>query len=266
MRERCVRDAQHFVVVLVNAHLEVEAGELAQMAARVGILGAKNRTHLEHALEISRDRHLLVQLRRLREARRAPEVIGAEDLGPAFGLARDELGRVDLDKAALEQRLRAPRSLRFSRAPSGRTQRASVGAYLAKESAHARLDAHDGVVRGYAQVQPSVVEALLLADARERPVGVLRGVDFLLRPRRVFEQEREHVRSARDAIAPLELQLDVRLRARLDARLDERALDVDDTLERQLREPLPRRERACVKRGRKHGARPERARARARAP
>ena len=187
VRERCVRDAQHFVVVLVNAHLEVEAGELAQMAARVGVLGAKNWTHLEHALEIGRDRHLLVQLRRLREARRAPEVIGAEDLGPAFGLARDELGRVDLDKAALEQRLRAPRSLRFSRAPSGRTQRASVGAYLAKESAHARLDAHDGVVRGNAQVQPTVVEALFLADARERPLGVLRGIDFFLGSRRVFE-------------------------------------------------------------------------------
>ena len=115
MRERCVRDAQHFVVVLVNAHLEVEAGELAQMAARVGVLGAKNWTHLEHALEIGRDRHLLVQLRRLREARRAPEVIGAEDLGPAFGLARDELGRVDLDKAALEQCLRAALSQLLAR-------------------------------------------------------------------------------------------------------------------------------------------------------
>ena len=111
----------------LEGHLEVEPHKLAEVAARVGVLGAEDGRHLKDAIQVGRDRHLLVQLRRLREARRAPEVVGAEHLGPALRLARDQFGRVDLDKAALEQRLRAPRSLRFSRAPSGRTQRASVG-------------------------------------------------------------------------------------------------------------------------------------------
>ena len=43
-----------------------------------------DRANLEDALEVRGDRHLLVQLRRLREARCLAEIIGREDAGAAL--------------------------------------------------------------------------------------------------------------------------------------------------------------------------------------
>ena len=122
------------VVVLVNAHLEVEAGELAQMAALLEFSARKLDPPRTRDPTIGRDRHLLVQLRRLREARRAPEVIGAEDLGPAFGLARDEsLGEWISTKPRHEQcRARRDSQMLVATERHGRT-RAGVGAYRERE-------------------------------------------------------------------------------------------------------------------------------------
>ena len=84
--------------MFLDGHLHVEAGELAQVAMGVGILGAKHRANLEHALEIRLDRHLLVQLRRLRETRGLAHVIQLEHGRAALGRAADELRGVNLDE------------------------------------------------------------------------------------------------------------------------------------------------------------------------
>ena len=59
-------EVQRLVVVLLDGHFQVEAGELAQVAVRVAVLCAEHGTHLEHALEVGTGgAHLLVELRRL---------------------------------------------------------------------------------------------------------------------------------------------------------------------------------------------------------
>ena len=62
-----------------EGHLEVEPDKLAEVAACVGVFGSEDGPDLEDALEVARDRHLLVELRRLREARRLPKVVRGED-------------------------------------------------------------------------------------------------------------------------------------------------------------------------------------------
>ena len=99
----------------IKGHLHVQADKLTEVAPRVALLGAEYRPNLEDALEVGRDGHLLVQLRRLREARRLAEIIGTEDVGAALRFSRDQFRRVDLDETLFEQRLaeeRADRRLR----------------------------------------------------------------------------------------------------------------------------------------------------------
>ena len=86
-------------VVGHDGHFKIQTGELAQVSAGIGILGPKHGTHLIDAAEIPDDRQLLVELGRLGQAGRLAEVVGGEHAGPALRLARDELGRVDLDEA-----------------------------------------------------------------------------------------------------------------------------------------------------------------------
>ena len=50
--EEVIEHVEHLEEVFLDGHLHVEAGELAQVAMGVGILGAKHRANLEHALEI----------------------------------------------------------------------------------------------------------------------------------------------------------------------------------------------------------------------
>mmetsp|Transcript_28761 Transcript_28761/g.58899 ORF Transcript_28761/g.58899 Transcript_28761/m.58899 type:complete len:260 (-) Transcript_28761:64-843(-) len=97
--ERPVDHLQGLEVVILDRHLEVQSRELAQVTARVGILGPEHGTDLEHPIQVGRYRHLLVKLRALREARGGAEVVGREDSRAALGLAGDELGGVNLDEA-----------------------------------------------------------------------------------------------------------------------------------------------------------------------
>lgn len=59
---------------------------LTQMPPGVGVLGAEDGAHLEHAPQVRRDGHLLVQLWRLGQAGRTPEVVGPEHAGTALTL------------------------------------------------------------------------------------------------------------------------------------------------------------------------------------
>lgn len=60
--EHLAHDVEDLVIVLVKGHLQVEAGELGQMAVGVGLLRAEHGSDLEHALKVARDDHLLVDL------------------------------------------------------------------------------------------------------------------------------------------------------------------------------------------------------------
>mmetsp|Transcript_5902 Transcript_5902/g.24712 ORF Transcript_5902/g.24712 Transcript_5902/m.24712 type:complete len:316 (+) Transcript_5902:337-1284(+) len=76
VREEPREHVEDLVVVLVDGHLHVEPGELAEMAPRVGVFGAEDGADLVDALEVrARGEHLLVQLRRLRETGRLAEVL-----------------------------------------------------------------------------------------------------------------------------------------------------------------------------------------------
>ena len=204
-------------VVLLERHLEVEAGELRHVAVRVRVLRAEDGAHLEDAVEVRHQRHLLVELRRLRHVGVAAKVLDLEDVGAALRRRRDHLGRVDLDEA-----------LR--------------GEPLAEEGAHLRLDAEDALVGRRAQVEHAVVQPHVLVDARprfsarrrRRRLGRLLG-RRRLGPRGVLELERELRDGAADAEDLLDLQLDELLRARRDRHVGARHLGahVDDRLLRQ---------------------------------
>mmetsp|Transcript_57387 Transcript_57387/g.121771 ORF Transcript_57387/g.121771 Transcript_57387/m.121771 type:complete len:367 (-) Transcript_57387:698-1798(-) len=179
--EHLVDHIQRFHIVLVDGHLQVQPRELAEVPARVRVLGAKYRPYFEHAIQVGRYRHLLVQLGTLGEAGRRPEVVGGEDARPALALPGDELGGVDLDEALRVQG-------------------------LAEELAHGGLDAHDRVVGRSPQIQPPVIQAELLPEAWEWSVRVLAVLHLLLAPSSVLHEERE---------------LSVSLRHRMDATDDE---------------------------------------------
>ena len=85
-------------VVLHEGHLHVEPHELGHVAVGERVLGAEDGAHLEDALEVAHQSHLLVQLRRLREVREAVKVLDLEDVGATLGGGCDELRRVDFCK------------------------------------------------------------------------------------------------------------------------------------------------------------------------
>jgi hypothetical protein len=70
----------YLVIVVVEGHFEIETDEFGKMAMGVRVLSAEHRANLEHALEVRANRHLLVELRRLRKIRRA-----CDKRGSAYG-------------------------------------------------------------------------------------------------------------------------------------------------------------------------------------
>mmetsp|Transcript_50008 Transcript_50008/g.163385 ORF Transcript_50008/g.163385 Transcript_50008/m.163385 type:complete len:485 (+) Transcript_50008:520-1974(+) len=203
--EGAVEHVEHLVIVLEEGHLHVEADELGHVPVRERVLRAEDGRDLEDAVEVRHQRHLLVQLRRLREAGGRAKVVCPEDVGAALGLAGDELRRLDLEEA-----LRAER--------------------LAEEGADGRLDAQDGAVCGHAQVDPAVVEAQLLPDARQRSVGVFGGVHLGLRPRGVLDLEGKLGRGGGDEPHLADRDLDPVLRAGEHLCGLQPPLDLDDRL------------------------------------
>ena len=121
--EAFVEHLEHFVIVRLDGHLEIQARELRQMPVRVRVLSAEDGADLEDALHVRRDAHLLCELRALREARGPAEVVDLEHGCPGFCRRALELGRMDLRKSSLVEE---------------RTE----------QVADARLDAEDGLRRG----------------------------------------------------------------------------------------------------------------------
>ncbi len=93
--QQAVLEAHDVFLVLDEAHLDVQAQVLVQVAARGVLLGAVHGRDLEHAFEHA-DHDLLVQLRALREVRGMPEVVDGEQVRAALRACRDDLGRADL--------------------------------------------------------------------------------------------------------------------------------------------------------------------------
>ena len=120
-------------------------------------------------VEVGSDGHLLVQLRRLSEEGGALEVVHLEHVGSSLGGGADDLRRVDLDEAALGQR-------------------------VAEESAHSGLESEDGLVGRGAQVQHAVVQAGVLVH-----LG-----DISLKQNRGFLILSETIRCSDRTISPLQ--------------------------------------------------------------
>lgn len=194
---------QRLHVMLVNRHLQIQPGKLAQMPPRMRILRAEHRSYLEDPFQIGRNGHLLVQLRRLRQTRRRPEVIGGKHPRAAFALPGDEFGGVYLDKSLFVER-------------------------LPKELTHRRLDSHDGVVGRGAQIEPPVIETEFLSQAGERPIGVLALFHFLLGAGGVFDEEGEHGIRFGDGVDARDGELGILDGAAADVGGGDDALHVDD--------------------------------------
>ena len=101
-------------------------------------------------VEVGGDGHLLVQLRRLSEEGGTLEVVHLEHVGSSLGGGADDLRRVDLDEAALGQR-------------------------VAEESAHSGLESEDGLVGRRAQVEHAVVQPGVLVHLGEISLKQNRG-------------------------------------------------------------------------------------------
>jgi hypothetical protein len=97
--EQLAHDFERLVVVLVDGHLEIEAGEFAQVPVRVGILGSEYWPNLEHSIKSTARRdHLLVELRALRQTRRLIEILELEHVGATFRGSTDQFWGVNLNE------------------------------------------------------------------------------------------------------------------------------------------------------------------------
>ena len=177
----------HDLLVRVDpGDLAVDRGELGRVAARVGGVGAERRADLEDLAEAGRLRHLLEELRRLREVGGGLEVGHLEELGARLGGRRHELGGVELDEALVDP-------------------------VLAHRVLDGRLHAEDQLRLGAAQVEEAPVEALV--DRR------VLGDRAVLRDR--LDGERPHLdleAAELDALVRLEVALDGDERAVHEAR------------------------------------------------
>ena len=87
------------MIVVLESHLEVEAGELGQVPVSVGLLGPEDGANLVHLLHIGGDGHLLSQLRGLSQERRATEVVDLEDGRTGLSGSGLKFRRLDLGEA-----------------------------------------------------------------------------------------------------------------------------------------------------------------------
>jgi hypothetical protein len=70
--------------VVLDLHLQIKTGELAEMSVGVRVFSPEHRANLKDSLEITAKRHLLVELRALGEAGWLPKVFQFEDVGTAL--------------------------------------------------------------------------------------------------------------------------------------------------------------------------------------
>mmetsp|Transcript_1954 Transcript_1954/g.3162 ORF Transcript_1954/g.3162 Transcript_1954/m.3162 type:complete len:435 (-) Transcript_1954:54-1358(-) len=136
------------MVVLVESHLHVQAVELAQMAVGVRVFSTENGSDFKYTLKASASSsNLLVELGALRQTCWVSKVVGEENFRPALTLSSEELGRLDLNKAAVVEK-------------------------FAKKVAYSTGNAHNSGLVGASQREVAVLELQVLAHSE-------RGLFFL---------------------------------------------------------------------------------------
>jgi len=103
--EGLVQHVQHFVVMVLEAHLHIEADELGQMTMSEGLLRTEHRADFEDAVHVAHQRHLLVELRGLGKEGTAAEIVELEDVSATLRSSGNHLGSVDFGEAVLSQDL-----------------------------------------------------------------------------------------------------------------------------------------------------------------
>ena len=98
-------EGHHVLVGVDPRDLDVHAGELRVVARGKGGVGAEHGPDLEYPPEARRHRHLLVELRRLRQVGAGVEVVDAEQLGARLAGRAHELRRMQLDEPLLAPEL-----------------------------------------------------------------------------------------------------------------------------------------------------------------
>lgn len=85
-------------VMIFNCHFNIKANELTQMPVGVGVFCSEHGANLEDALEPTAHGHLLVELRRLRQASRLAVVVQLEHRRAALARPGYQLRRVDANE------------------------------------------------------------------------------------------------------------------------------------------------------------------------
>ena len=96
---------EHFKVVFLNRHFQVEADELAHVTMSERVFGSENGTDFEDTLEVRHDTHLLVELGRLGQACGLVEIFETENVRSSLRRSSQELRSVNFNKAVLEDEL-----------------------------------------------------------------------------------------------------------------------------------------------------------------
>lgn len=135
-------------VMLLDVHLHIETGELAEMTVGVGIFGSEDGTNFKDSFEVTTEGHLLVKLWALGHASVLSEVLKVEHVGTTLGCSSEEFWRVDLNEVILEHE-------------------------LSVEAADARLKLEDSLVGWHSQVDDSIVQSDILLHNGELGSSVL---------------------------------------------------------------------------------------------
>mmetsp|Transcript_8969 Transcript_8969/g.13165 ORF Transcript_8969/g.13165 Transcript_8969/m.13165 type:complete len:201 (-) Transcript_8969:805-1407(-) len=162
--EHVVNNFKRFHVMFINCHLKIQPSKLTQVPASVGILSTKYRANLKHTVEIRRNSHLLIELRRLSKARRCSKVISSKYTSSTFTFTSNQFGSVNLNKALRIQR-------------------------FAEELADCRLYPHNCIIGRSTQIQPAMIQSKFLSKTREWTVCILTFLHFLLTSCRIFDKE-----------------------------------------------------------------------------
>ena len=95
----------HHVVHRIDiGEFKVEARKLGGVLVGIGFLGTEDGAGLKNALQARRHRHLLIELRRLREVGVGIEIFDLKHVGARLGGGADQLGGVDLHEILFEQK------------------------------------------------------------------------------------------------------------------------------------------------------------------
>lgn len=219
VEEHVGEHVENLMVVLLEAHLNVEAVELTKVACGVTVLCAEDRANFEDTLEATAScKDLLVKLRGLCKTAVVAEVLGLKNLTATLRAATKELRGLDLDETLVVKE-------------------------LTEVLADSRGNAHDSLLERGAQRQVAVVKLEFLANDNETSftlAGSLLDLGELVGGAVSIDNlERELKSSTVHNEERLDLELDSTLRARgWLRRLDEHAADINDGLSRKARAPL----------------------------